>query len=208
MQLRSCWIVLQRYKKAKKSSEFFYAGITSTLSHNHTISTTYKLTLMHRHNTPTSVAQPLNFSDRMAWFHKQSAAYWQLCCGWGHYLGRAISIDRPLYKEEWQGWPESCGDPLLRGYVTLVVQRCTSKQGTEELNVCRCVHAGWYYYQLGARVGWMASVLSLEHSLFTLMNTTPTPLKPIAKRAFAYWSFSKAGNHRGYEYTWEQCFSF
>lgn len=49
------------------------------------------------------------------------------------------------------------------------------KQGTEELNdacVCWCVSAGWYYYQLNARVGWMASVLSLEHSLFTLINTT------------------------------------
>lgn len=143
MRLRS-WIVLRRYKKAQESSEFFNVSIISTLLHNHTIYTTYKLTLMHRHNTPTSVAQPLNFSNRMAWFHKQSAAYWQLCCGWGHYLGRAISIDRPLYKEEWQGWPESCGDPLLGGYVTLVVQIWTSKQGTtEELNdacvsVCAC----------------------------------------------------------------------
>lgn len=32
----------------------------------------------------------------------------------------------------------------------------------------------------------MASVLSLEHSLFTLINTTLTPLQPIVKRAFAY----------------------
>lgn len=82
------------------------------------------------------------------------------------------------------------------------------KQGTEELNdacVCWCVSAGWYYYQLNARVGWMASVLSLEHSLFTLINTTLTPLQPIVKRAFAYWCHSKARNHLGYEYTREQC---
>lgn len=42
--------------------------------HNHTIPTSYKPMLTQAHCAPTPVAQSLNFRDRMAWFHKQSAA--------------------------------------------------------------------------------------------------------------------------------------
>lgn len=147
--------------------------------------------------------------------------------GAGHKHRQGTVLDHisiyPLYEEEWQPgttielwW--SCPGRLsdicivcifsVSSRVTLmVVQRCTEVH-REQRSWMMLVRAGWYYYQLSARVGWMALVLSLEHSLFTLMNTTPTPLQPIAKRAFAYWRCSKAGNHRGYEYTWEQCLSF
>lgn len=66
-----------------------------------------------------------------------------------------------------------------------------------------CTHAG-YYCQLIARPGWMASVLSLEHSLFSLMSRTQSSLQPIAKRVFVYWRRSNVRNHWGYEYRWEQ----
>lgn len=42
--------------------------------HNHTIPTSYKPMLTQAQCAPTPVAQSLNFRDRMAWFHKQSAA--------------------------------------------------------------------------------------------------------------------------------------
>lgn len=76
-----------------KGSKFFknLASIISTLLHNHTISNSYKLTHTQAQCAPTLVAQSLNFRDRMTWFRKQYAAYWQLCYGWGHYLGRATT---------------------------------------------------------------------------------------------------------------------
>lgn len=131
------------------------------------------------------------------------------------------SQKKPLYDEEWQPgtttelrWP--CPGGGCRTCVTFVslplwwcedALKCTGRRTEWRLCVSVCTRAG---ITISSVPGWgeWPSVQSLERSLFTLMNTTPTPLQPIAKRAFAYWQCSKAGNHRGYEYTWEQCLSF
>ena len=167
---------------------------------------------------PNAVAQALNFRDRMVWFHKQSTAYWQLCCQMRSLLGardshrQGIMLDtmeetqrvwlKKIYIYIAWGDPRSgvpvesgcwvfcvCVVSILSRVTSLAVQWCTEvnrEQRSWMMLVCRCVSAGWHYYQLSARVGWMASVLSLEHSLFTLMSRTPTPtpLQPFGKRAF------------------------
>lgn len=117
-----------------------------------------------------------------------------------------------------RGRPRSCGIPVQCGlffffsvsgprYLTCGAVMHWGKQGAEW---CLCDGACWYYCQLIARVGWMASVLSLEHSLFSLMSRTQSSLQPIAERVFVYWRCSKVRNHYGYEYRWEQyqCCSF
>lgn len=97
----------------------------------------------------------------MAWFHKQSAAYWQLCfqmrslLGAGHKHRQGIMLDTSV-KTHWV-WrrmaasrPQSSGHPVWGGclcfelcYLAGGAAMQLSTQGTEELNdacvsVCAC----------------------------------------------------------------------
>lgn len=91
--------------------------------------------------------------------------------------------------------------------------QCMEVNTTVEQCVCVCVDCIYSrcvcvceLVLLSGEVGWVSSVLSPEHSLFTAVNSTPTPLQPKLQRGHLPIDTAPGpGVSGGHEYTWARC---
>lgn len=172
---RVAWVWARRYVHVESSfkgrtrlkNRILYAVIILTRLHNHTISTSYKPMLAEAHSAPTPVAQSLNFRDRMAWFHKQSAttgscAEDEVITEGGPQRETGHNVGHVCNERENDNHRAAPSQGLWGVHIVPVSRILENSGGGRR-----------YYAHLSAKVRWMASMLSLEHSLFTLTNTTP-----------------------------------